>query len=160
MAQAAAARTRTGHAVMKAKRVRTACPLAKLVGHCMNELSTMTTAPAATPLPDAEYHRLAHAVLSCVETTVDRWLEDDVIDIDTHRTGGLLELALPNGSKLIINTQPPLQELWLAAKAGGFHFRHVQGRWLDSRDGTEFFEALSRHASAQGGKPLQFKAPG
>ena len=114
-----------------------------------------TTAP--TGLSDAEYTRRAHAALAAIETTIDRWLDDDVIDIDTHRTGGLLELSFPGGSKIILNTQPPLQELWMAARAGGFHYKHADGRWLD-RDGREFFEALSACASEQGGKPLTFSA--
>lgn len=117
----------------------------------------MNTAPEATPLTDTEYDRLASAVLSCVEATTDRWLEEDVIDIDTRRTGGLLELSLPDGSKLVLNTQPPLHELWLAARAGGYHFRHVDGRWLD-REGQEFFEVLSRCATAQAGRPLEFSS--
>jgi CyaY protein len=111
------------------------------------------TAPSA--LTDSEYHRLASEVLASVEATIDRWLDEDVIDIDTHRTGGLLELALPDGSKLVLNTQPPLHEIWLAARAGGYHFRYVDGRWLD-RDGEEFFAKLSACASAQAGKPLKF----
>ncbi len=119
---------------------------------------TPPATPPATPLSDAEFHRLAHAVLAQVEATVDRWLDDDVIDIDSQRTGGLLDLSLPGGSKIILNTQPPLQELWLAAKAGGHHYRHVAGRWLDTRDGGEFFAALSQHASAQAGQALVFVA--
>ena len=115
--------------------------------------------PSATTLTDSEFNHLAHAVLAQVEATVDHWLEDDVIDIDSQRTGGLLELSLPGGSKIIINTQPPLHELWLAARAGGHHYRHVAGRWLDTRDGSEFFAALSQHASAQAGKALVFAAP-
>jgi CyaY protein len=107
-------------------------------------------------LSDGEYQQLTDQLLANVEATVDRWLQDDVIDIDGQRTGGLLELAFPNGSKLIINTQPPLQEVWLAARAGGFHFRHEGGRWLDTRSGAEFHDVLSRQASAQGGVPLQF----
>ena len=118
-----------------------------------------TPTPAATALTDSEFHRLAHAVLAQVEATVDHWLEDDVIDIDSQRTGGLLELSLPGGSKIIINTQPPLHELWLAARAGGHHYRQVAGRWLDTRDGSEFFAALSQQASAQAGKALVFAAP-
>jgi len=78
-----------------------------------------------------------------------------VIDIDTSRTGGLLELAFPNGSKVVLNTQPPLHELWLAAGAGGFHFRTVGERWID-REGRELFEVLSECASAQAGRPLRF----
>jgi len=111
----------------------------------------------ASSFTDAEYHQRASAVLAAIEHQVDRWLDQDVIDIDSHRTGGLLELALPNGSKLIINTQPPLHELWLAAKAGGFHFRlQPDGRWLDTRDGADFFQRLSEQASAQAGRPLAF----
>jgi CyaY protein len=109
----------------------------------------------ATPLSDADYHAKSHAVLAGVEARVDAWLDQDLIDIDTHRTGGLLELSFPNGSKIVLNTQPPLQELWLAARAGGYHFRYVDGRWLE-REGQEFHALLSRLASEQGGRELLF----
>lgn len=110
-------------------------------------------------LSDSDFQRLTHEILGSIEATVDRWLQDDVIDIDPQRTGGLLELAFPGGSKIIINTQPPLQELWLAARGGGYHFRHQDGRWVDTRDGTEFFVRLSAEASAQGARTLTFAAP-
>ncbi|MCK6425666.1 MAG: iron donor protein CyaY [Burkholderiaceae bacterium] len=111
---------------------------------------------AATPLSDAQYRALAERVLGAVEATVDAWLQDDVIDIDSQRTGGLLELAFPGGSKIVLNTQPPLQELWLAARDGGYHFRFVEGRWCDTRSGEDFFARLSACASAQAGRPLRF----
>ena len=107
-------------------------------------------------LTDAQFDELTRTILAAIEATVDRWLQDDVIDVDARRTGGLLELVFPNDSRIIVNTQPPLHELWLAAKGGGRHFRYDAGRWLDTRDGLEFFEALSRHASEQGGRRLEF----
>jgi CyaY protein len=109
-------------------------------------------------LSDSEYQRLSVALLAGIETQVDRWLQDDVIDIDAARTGGLLELAFPNGSKIIVNTQPPLQEIWLAARAGGYHFRHQGGRWIDTKDGREFYDRLNECASAQAGRTLVFSA--
>ncbi|MBL8327552.1 MAG: iron donor protein CyaY [Rubrivivax sp.] len=109
-------------------------------------------------LSDADYHRLTGAILAAIEADADRWLQQDVVDIDTHRTGGLLELSFPGGSKIVVNTQPPLHELWLAARAGGFHFKHQAGRWVDTRDGGAFHDVLSREASAQAGKPLRFSA--
>ena len=115
---------------------------------------------SATPLPDADYRRLTQATLAAVETQVDQWLEADLIDIDTHRTGGLLELSFPGGSKIILNTQPPLQELWMAAKGGGFHYRFDGHAWVDTRDGSDFFASLSRHASAQAGRELRFTPAG
>lgn len=107
-------------------------------------------------LSDSEYQHLSGEALARIEGTIDRWLQDDVIDIDAQRTGGLLELSLPDGSKLIVNTQPPLRELWLAARGGGFHFRHVDGAWRDTRDGVEFFQRLSEAASVQSGQTLTF----
>jgi CyaY protein len=107
-------------------------------------------------LSDAQYDERARSVLAAVEAAADRFLQDDVVDIDASRTGGLLELAFPNGTKIVINTQPPLQELWLAAVSGGYHFRWSADRWIDSRDGREFFEALSLCASAQAGRSLRF----
>jgi CyaY protein len=113
---------------------------------------------AATALTDTEYHRLAAATLSHIEVMIDAWLQDDVIDIDAQRTGGLLELSFPSGSKIVVNTQPPLHEIWLAARAGGYHFKHIGGQWRDTKDGVEFFERLSAEASAQAGKALRFSS--
>ncbi len=119
----------------------------------------MTVALIPTPLTDGQFSSLTSAVLSSVEAAADQWLQDDVVDIDAHRTGGLLELSFPNGSKLVLNTQPPLHELWLAARSGGYHYKYVNGRWLDTREGREFFEALSACASEQSGMALRFAAP-
>lgn len=115
----------------------------------------MSAPVQATPLSDLEYRQITSAILSNIEATLDRWLEDIDLDVDTRRSGGLLELVFPNRTHIVLNTQPPLQELWMAAKSGGFHYRYVQGRWLD-REGREFFEALSECASEQAGRMLKF----
>lgn len=112
-----------------------------------------------TTLTDNEYRTLTEAVLAHIEAKVDRWLQDDVIDIDVHRTGGLLELVFPDQSKIVVNTQPPLHELWLAARNGGFHYRHAGGRWRDTRDGSDFYAALSACATKQAGISLSFEPP-
>ena len=121
-------------------------------------MSTVPAPPAPSTLSDADYRRETDMLLARIEAATDRWLDEDVVDIDTQRTGGLLELSFADGSKIVVNTQPPLHEVWLAARAGGYHYKWVQGRWLDTRDGSEFLAALSRHASAQAGKALQFDA--
>ena len=111
---------------------------------------------AATPLTGAEYLAKTRTMLDHIEAKIDAWLDSDVIDIDSHRSGGLLELSLPGGSKIILNTQAPLQELWMAARAGGFHFRYVDGLWLDTKTGAEFLSVLAAQASDQGGQRLSF----
>lgn len=119
----------------------------------------MTTDLIPSPLTDAAYRELADAVLRKVESHIDAWLQDDVVDIDAQRTGGLLEMRFPNGSVLVLNTQPPLRELWLAARSGGFHYKYVDKAWRDTRDGRELFEALSACASEQAGQALKFEPP-
>ncbi len=112
---------------------------------------------AVATLTDAQYHEAVQAALARIERTVDGWLEDDVIDIDTARTGSMLTLSLPDRSQLIVNAQPPLQELWLAARRGGFHFKMgSDGAWRDSRSGQEFFELLSECASEQSRVAVRF----
>ena len=121
----------------------------------------MTSTPLLfEALTGPEYDRRTHAVFAAIEMRIDHFLEDDVVDIDSRRTGGLLELDFPNGSTIVVNTQPPLQELWLAARSGGFHFKPSGGQWLDTRDGREFFAALSACASEQAGCELRFAADG
>lgn len=119
---------------------------------------TQNALPEADRLSDAQYHALADGLLASIEAQIDRWLQDDVVDIDGARTGGLLELSFPDRSKIVVNTQPPLREIWLAARSGGFHYKRVGGRWLDTKSGDEFFAVLSRCASEQAGKPLSFSS--
>lgn len=121
--------------------------------------SSSGTSQAAQParLTDAQYQSEARALLARIEAACDRWLDEDVIDIDTHRTGGMLELVFPDRSKIVVNTQPPLHEMWVAAKAGGFHYRWDGQCWRDTRDGHELLQMLSRQAGAQGGCVLVFE---
>ena len=52
-----------------------------------------------------------------------------------------------------------MRELWVAARSGGFHYRQKDGKWLNTRDGSELFTALSEIVTAQGGAPVVL-APG
>jgi CyaY protein len=44
-----------------------------------------------------------------------------------------------NRSQIVINQQKPLHEIWLAAKAGGFHYRFDEDKkvWLDTKGAGE-----------------------
>jgi CyaY protein len=105
---------------------------------------------------DTEYQDATERLLGAIERQCDDWLQQGVIDIDTHRAGSLVELEFPDGSKIVVNKQPPLREVWLAARNGGFHFRFVDAAWRDTRDGAEFFARLSEEASRQSGQTLRF----
>ncbi|MPW21230.1 iron donor protein CyaY [Paraburkholderia sp. CNPSo 3157] len=102
-------------------------------------------------MPDSEYLTRAEAVLAAVE----RALDDTDADIEFERSGNVLTLEFENGTKIIVNLQPPMQEIWIAAKSGGYHFRYVDGEWRDTRNGTEFYAALSEYATQQAGEPVR-----
>jgi len=106
-------------------------------------------------MTDTEYMDRAEALLRAVEQVCDRINDESDADIDNQRVGGMITLTLPNRSQIIINLQKPLQEVWMAAKAGGFHYRFDGQVWRDTKTGTEFFSDLSRFASEQTGTPLR-----
>jgi CyaY protein len=116
--------------------------------------------PSAAALSDRDYHALADRTLATIERQADLWLQQGIVDIDPQRTGGLLELALPNGTKVVVNKQPPLQEIWLAARLGGYHFKWSGTEWRDTKDHAEFFQRLSEQLTAQAGVALTIRADG
>ena len=110
-------------------------------------------------MTELEYLAHAEAALAAVELACDRINDDTDADVDNQRTGGMITLTFSNRSQIIINLQKPLQEIWMAAKAGGFHYRFNGSQWADTKDASEFFAMLSRYASEQAGQALVFTAP-
>jgi CyaY protein len=83
---------------------------------------------------------------------IERALDQSGVDADVElKEGGVLELEFGNGSKIIVNRHGAAREIWVAARAGGFHFRWDGSAWRDTRDGAELFAALSKLVSAQSG---------
>lgn len=105
-------------------------------------------------MEESEFEALAGATLAKIEQA----LEACGADIDYElQPGGVLELAFADGSKIIINRHAAAREIWVAARAGGFHFRHDGGRWIGTRDGTELFAALERLVSEQAGEAVRLQ---
>jgi CyaY protein len=108
-------------------------------------------------MTDLEFLDQAERLLAGVEISSDRLNDDTDADIDNQRTGGMVTLTFPNRSQIVINLQKPLQEVWLAARCGGFHYRFDGEHWMDSKGQGEFWESLSRYATEQAGQDLSFK---
>ena len=106
-------------------------------------------------MSETEFLDLAQSTLNAIEAALDRLNDEDVIDVECKRSGNVLEIEfIDNGSKIIVNSQAPMQELWVAAKAGGYHYKRVDGQWINTRDGSELFAALSALAGTQGGAQI------
>ncbi len=109
-------------------------------------------------MTDLEYLNHAEELLKAVEAGCDHINDHSDADVDNQRTGAMVTLSFANRSQIIINLQKPLQEVWMAAQAGGYHYKFQDGRWLDTKDGSEFFATLSACATQQAGQPLELRA--
>jgi CyaY protein len=100
---------------------------------------------------ESEFEALAGEALQRLE----RALEASGIDADYElKEGGVLEVEFADGSKMVINRHSAAREVWVAARAGGFHFRWDGTSWRDSRSGAELFAVLSTLVSAQSGRAV------
>lgn len=97
-------------------------------------------------MTESEFLERAEATLRAIEQAVDA----TGADIEATRSGNVLTLELGNGSRLVINSQAPMQQIWVAARSGAHHFSAEGDSWIDTRDGAELFAALSRLISSLG----------
>jgi CyaY protein len=101
---------------------------------------------------DSEFNTLADAALKQIEAG----LEASDADLDFEMpSAGVLEIEFEDGSKIIVNRHGAAQEVWVAARSGGFHFRWDGSVWRDTRSGDELLAALSKLTSLQSGQPVR-----
>jgi CyaY protein len=105
-------------------------------------------------MTETEFLKRAEEAMRAIERAVDA----TGADIEGSRSGNVLTLELGNGTKVVINSQAPMQQMWVAGKSGAFHYAWRDDAWRDTRDGSELFAALSRLVSAQGGEPVMLRA--
>ena len=101
-------------------------------------------------MTETEFNQLVDATLLKIEDAIDA----SDADLDYENAAGILTIEFEGGSKIIINRQGPTQEIWVAAKSGGYHYRW-DGAWRNTRDGSELFESLSSYASQQAGEEIK-----
>jgi len=109
-------------------------------------------------MTDFEFLEHAEALLKALEQNCDLINDQSDADIDNQRVGSMITLTFANKSQIIVNLQKPLQEVWLAARSGGYHYRFNGESWMDTKGQGEFWAQLIADMNAQTG--LNLKAPG
>ncbi|HEY4317729.1 MAG TPA: iron donor protein CyaY [Herbaspirillum sp.] len=105
-------------------------------------------------MTESEFLALAEQAFSSIENSLEIAAETTDLDIECSRSGNVLEIECIHGgssSKIIVNTQASMQEIWVAAKSGGFHYKYDGSIWRNTRDGAELFATLSAAVGEQAG---------
>ncbi|MDR5609487.1 MULTISPECIES: iron donor protein CyaY [Arsenophonus] len=105
-------------------------------------------------MTDTEFHQLVDKVMNKIEEQLDQYDGNNDIDCETH--GGIMTLTFENDSKIIINRQEPLHQIWLATRSGGYHFNYKIDNWYCTRSNKNFIQILAYAISEQSGEPFSF----
>jgi len=114
---------------------------------------------AVETIDDKQFHQLGSNLMESIEVALE--LADDTLDLDldVERQGGnVINIRFRDRSVIVVNTQAPLHEIWVAAKSGGYHYRWAgtlaAPLWVDTKTGRELLGDLSEFASAQAGQAV------
>ena len=113
-------------------------------------------------IDDKQFHQLGAHLLHSIEMALESADDALDLDLDVERQGGnVINIGFRDKSVIVVNTQPPLHEIWVAAKSGGYHYRWAgsmaQPLWLDTKTGRELLSDLSQFASAQAGQAINIE---
>lgn len=103
-------------------------------------------------LSEAQFHDLIDTLQTAIEDVFDA----SGMDVDLENSGGVLTVRLENGSQLIFSRQPPLRQLWVAARSGGFHLDLKDGGWVCDSTGEDLPSLLARVTREQSGENVDF----
>jgi len=113
-------------------------------------------------IDDKQFHQLGSNLLQSIEVALEAADDQLDLDLDVERQGGnVINIRFRDKSVIVVNTQPPLHEIWVAAKSGGYHYRWAgtmaQPLWLDTKTGRELLSDLTEFASAQAGQAVKIQ---
>ena len=111
-------------------------------------------------IDDKQFHQLGSNLLQSIEVALEAADDQLDLDLDVERQGGnVINIRFRDKSVIVVNTQPPLHEIWVAAKSGGYHYRWagtmINPLWLDTKTGRELLSDLTQFASAQAGQVVK-----
>jgi CyaY protein len=103
-------------------------------------------------MTESEFNTLIDETFDALEMALDE-IDDD---IDYESAGGVLTVEFTNGTTMVFSRQPPVRQLWLAARSGGFHFEYDEaaGDWIGTRGGESFRPFVADTMREQGGIEL------
>ena len=134
--------------------------LKRMIEYSMQDSGMNPNNPGLETIDDKQFYQLGSNLLHSIEVALEAADEALDLDLDIERQGGnVINIRFKDKSVIVINTQPPLHEIWVAAKSGGYHYRWAgtlaQPLWLDTKTGKELLSDLTEFASAQAGQTVK-----
>ena len=133
--------------------------LKRMIEYSMQDSNMKPGNLTAETIDDKQFHQLGSNLLQSIEVALEAADDALDLDLDVERQGGnVINIRFRDRSVIVVNTQPPLHEIWVAAKSGGYHYRWAgtvaSPLWLDTKTGRELLTDLSEFASAQAGQAI------
>jgi len=134
--------------------------LKRMIEYIMQDSSMNPNSSDVETIDDKQFYQLGSNLLQSIEVALEAADDALDLDLDIERQGGnVINIRFKDKSVIVVNTQPPLHEIWVAAKSGGYHYRWAgtvaQPLWLDTKTGKELLSDLTEFASAQAGQAVK-----
>jgi CyaY protein len=131
-----------------------------MIEYSMQDSTMNPNNSGAEAIDDKQFYQLGSHLLHSIEVALEAADDALDLDLDVERQGGnVINIRFKDKSVIVVNTQPPLHEIWVAAKSGGYHYRWAgtiaNPLWLDTKTGKELLSDLSGFATAQAGAEIK-----
>lgn len=89
-----------------------------------------------------------HLAADTFKRVFDLFEDVDPDDADVESAGDVIRIDLRGGSRIVLNTQRPVRQLWLAGGQNAWHFSYdaESQHWLDDKGRGELFAVLRQLA--------------
>jgi iron donor protein CyaY len=93
-------------------------------------------------MEEREFEKLASEIFRRV---MDLFEDVDPEDADVEPSGDVIRIDCRGGRRIVLNTQRPARQIWLAGGTSGYHFSFDANTktWLDDKGRGELFVTLT-----------------
>ncbi len=116
--------------------------------------SQYCTQGALSHMNEQIFLTLAQQELSEIVSVLEAAIDSAGIDADITYQDGVVEIEFDDTGKIVLNQHLAMQEIWLAARLGAYHFSPSSDGWRDTRGQASLRAVLARALLAHSGGKL------
>ncbi len=107
---------------------------------------------------NAEYTEIAEDLYNHIEEKMDVIMEAGELALDYENSAGVMTILCEDtDTQVIISRQQATQQIWVAAKSGGFHCVYDENQlWRCTKTNETLGELLSRVCTEQSNQAVSF----